>query len=486
MSRIVAALRKVTKAYPGVLACRSVSIEFRSGEIHAILGENGAGKSTLVKMLAGLVQPDEGNLEVAGRAVRLNTPRKARDFGIGVVHQQGTLIDSLTVDENLRLVNGIDRGSSNAAVALIADDLLRRRVESLSPRERRLVEIHRLLSLKPDLLVLDEPTAALTPQESDMLFEDLRRLAAQGLAVLIVSHKLPEIVKHAPATTILKRGVVTERIPAGQVTIDRLLQAFGNGAAGGAYYGSRPKKPQFGGTIVELRNASWRATDGEQIHGLNFTAKRREIVGLAGHPRSGCSALLSLLAVERRPTQGTLSWMTKGPPQVGFIPSDRNAEGGIPSFSIAQNLALRRRHLLGRGLSFWRNDALDSFAQEMIRKFNIVPTDPSARLSSLSGGNLQKMILAREIDSGTDLLLADNPLAGLDLNSAAFVRARLREQAESGAAVIIYSPELEDLIGLADRVVVLSKGQAVATLEGQEITDERIGRALLTGSAQRG
>jgi ABC-type uncharacterized transport system ATPase subunit len=494
MSRVVAALRNVTKAYPGVLACQQVSVEFHNGEIHALLGENGAGKSTIVKILAGLIKPDAGTVEIGGRAIRLSGPQASRGSGVGVVHQAGSLISTLTVRENL-LIGRLYRAKGKDH---LANEKLRNRfrididpdrlVRDLSPSERQLIEVYRLLCQNVTILVLDEPTATLSPQESDLLFQELRTIADAGYTVVVISHKLPEIVANSDRFTILKKGRVIARIDRANATTETLttLLSYNNSRDAGHPNLAKAEvdaAPEQDGVIARFNRLSTspKGSRKSPLCNVDLSFRRNEILGIAGRPDSGASTIFEILYGSPVPiTHGSVDWIGTDAKaanrKIGFIPADRLGSGTIADFTIAENLALRRRTLLG-----WRgrkSNALRGFADALIDEFAIQPPNPELKVQNLSGGNLQKVLLAREVNYAEDIFLAISPLAGLDLKAVSFVQKVLREKAASGACVIVHSDDIDELVSLADRIIVVSRGRIVEELVGGEITREAIGLAL--------
>jgi simple sugar transport system ATP-binding protein len=503
MAQVVAALREVIKAYPGTLASSGVSIEFRSGEVHALLGENGAGKSTLVKILAGLVQPNAGTIEVAGTPVRFGSARAARAAGIGVVHQAGSLIASMTVKENLllskpRLKKGrtVETGSPMRP-AFPLNIPANRLVRDLSPRERQLIEIYRLLEQHVSLLVLDEPVATLSAQESDLLFRELRLLADAGYAVVVVSHKLPELLKHADRFTVLRKGQVVARLSHSEATPERvvaLLNEPGTPARPELFAlraaGRQPPVCANCVSTVELPlmrfckvSTAPSLAQEKPLQELDLTLWRGEILGITGRPGSGAVNILKLLGGEPLAiTSGHLEWPERngtlrpvtGISRIGVIPADRLADGVIAGLTVGENLALRRRHLF----SVLKKKRRGRFAAEMIRRYDIRPASQDAPVGNLSGGNMQKVLLAREMEYADELLLATNPTVGLDIGSTEFVLRMLSEKAANDVCVVIQSDDLDELLAIASRIVVISDGRCVAELAGQQLTREAVGSAL--------
>ena len=490
MREIVAALRNVTKAYPGCVAVRNLTIEFRKGEIHALVGENGAGKSTIVKMLAGLLRPDGGTLEINGKYGFLTSARAALKEGIGVVHQSGSLIETLTVGENLRL------GSLYApAQQEFNDDLcfdarpqfpITKLVSQLTPRECQLVEIYRLLIQRARLLILDEPTAILAPQESRLLFIDLMSLAEKGFTIIVVSHRLGELVGFCDRFTVLRNGRIAAEFDRAEATLERLLDALEDPE--NRSFDRRSTSDLDPSSLKENQEPLVSFVDvallpGKSPQRSDFKFYPGEIVGIAGRPGSGAENVLKLLQQRSVPTsRGRLIWhRTKknaGELNIGYAPCDRQTRGIIPALTIGENLLLRRRNLLGSLLSRKRRWLRDQFLSNTIHDFQIRPSNPNRVAGAMSGGNAQKLLIAREIEHAKALLLVESPTAGLNISAAAFVVQKLREKSKQGTCVVVYSEDLDEMVQLSDRVLVFGYGKLIRELSGVEITTQNLGLAI--------
>jgi ABC-type uncharacterized transport system ATPase subunit len=490
MTEVVAALRGVKKAYPRVLAAQDITVEFRYGEIHALVGENGAGKSTLVKILGGLLKPNSGKVEVNGQAMRFHNPRAALAAGIGVVHQSGSLIETLTVGENLRLgkiyaPKSISHKLNIEHLSFIREISEDQLVDALGPRERQLVEIQRLLLQRINLLVLDEPTSALSSQESTLLFSQLRLLAKAGCAIVVVSHKLPELIANCDRFTVLQKGRVVAHLHRSVVSAERLVklmsgpdiptQVFRQKPATGPLHPIAQEPAIRFQRVCTASSSKYEMT----LRHLNLEIRRGEILGLVGRPGSGTTNILKILRGERVAiSSGRIEWGQTDRQAVGYIPAQRMTSGTIASFTVGENLALRRRHFLGRlGTPSWRKQRHD-FVNSLIRRFDVRPANEDVLVGALSGGNAQKVLVAREMDFSKSLLLAMSPTAGLDVGSAFFVYKALREKASTGSCVVVHSDDLDEIIYLADRLVVIAEGRCILELTGQQITREEIGLAL--------
>jgi simple sugar transport system ATP-binding protein len=500
MSQVVAALREVTKVYPATLAARNISVEFLRGEVHALVGENGAGKSTLVKILAGIIQPDSGIIEVNGQRRRLGSPRVSLAAGIGVVHQVGSLIETLTVRENLKLGRMFapqtdhDLDLNQTLPVLTPDIHLGNFVNQLSPRQRQLVEIHRLLLQKARLLVLDESTSTLSPQESNLLFNDLSLLAKAGYAVVVVSHKLPELLLHCHRFTVLRKGRVVGRVDREKATVQSLIKLFSDAKTSVSPVPSKVVKPSglsgpatatHGNELVRIKGVCTDHNSGEpSLLGLDLVLRRGEILGIAGRPGSGATSVVKILRREALPlAAGSVEWgqdfeSDGSDHKIGYVPADRMNRGMIGDLTTGENLMLRQRHFFGRIRSRKHREERRKFLKLLIQDFDIRPSDPDRMLNTLSGGNTQKALLAREAEYSQTVLIVESPTAGLDIGSADFVWRLLRQKAENGASVVVRSDDLDELAELSDRVVVFSAGRCVAELFRGQITTEALGMAL--------
>jgi len=473
----------IEKAFvPGRPVLEAVDLDVVPGEIHALLGENGAGKSTLMNVLIGLVQPDAGRVEVAGREIPLARfgPAEAARSGIAMVHQHSTLVASMSVEENLCFGDPrsgflFDRHRAGRRLWELSREFglqvqLGARVQDLSVGQRQRAEILRALDRGARVLILDEPTAALTPAETEALFPALRRLRESGCGVLFISHKLDEIESLADRVTVMRRGRVVTSLPGsaldahelGRLMLGRDLPPLPRRTA---------RVPEDAAPVMRLRAlcaAGLRASS--RLRSLELTVHAGEIVGVAGIDGNGQRELEEVLAGVRPIASGALeiggevvhpavrSLRARG---VAHLSGDRERAGLVPGFSLAENWILKTSHDDAR---FFRRGLLDAAAaraaaREAIARYAIVPPDPDADVSTLSGGNAQKLAVARELDGHPRLLVAVNPTRGLDVGSARFVHERLLALRESGGGVLLVSTELDEVLALADRVVALVRGE---------------------------
>ena len=485
------ALRGITKRYPAVVANDAIDLTVQAGEIHALLGENGAGKSTLMKIIYGAVHPDAGEVRFNGQLVDIRGPQQARALGISMVFQHFSLFDTLSVAENVWLGLGSDLSLGQveqritekaAAYGLEVDP--QRPVHTLSVGERQRVEIIRALLGDPQLLILDEPTSVLTPAAVQRLFEVLQRLASQGCSIVYISHKLHEIRALCSACTVLRGGRVTG-------TCDPRVES--SASLSRLMIGSDPPqlqhRPQAAGAVaLSVRGLSVARADpfGTDLQDINLQLHAGEILGVAGVSGNGQRELLACLSGEdRRSPPGTIALGSKDVStasaaqrrQLGlhFVPEERLGRGAVPGMSLALNTLLTRSEPIERG--WWINRSrLRSLAQGLIKRYDVRTGGPDSLAQSLSGGNLQKFIVGREIDAQPSVLIVAQPTWGVDVGASAQIRAALLALRDAGTAVLVISEELDELFELADRLVVMSKGQLSPPMPRAQATTERIGQ----------
>ena len=486
-------VRAVSKRYPAVLANDRVSLSVQPGEIHAVLGENGAGKSTLMKIIYGAVQPDGGELRWNGVPVRLPDPQAARALGISMVFQHFALFDTLTVAENVWL--GLDRTASLSDVRRRIGDMSaryglpldpERPVHTLSVGERQRVELLRALSSEPQLLILDEPTSVLTPQAVQALFATLRSIAARGCAILYISHKLDEVRALCTACTILRGGRLVGSVDPRQTSTADLSRLM----IGKEPPAIQARRGQAGETVLEVDSLSLPARDafGVALDRVSLSVQAGEIVGIAGVSGNGQQELLAALSGEDaradaaairlagRPI-GRMGPRARRALGLAFVPEERLGRGAVPVHSLSLNMLLtRERHAVGNSMLGWLSPArLAGLAAGVIERFSVKAAGPVAAAASLSGGNLQKFIVGREIDAAPRCLIVAQPTWGVDVGAAALIHDELVRLSEQQTAILLISEELDELFTLCDRLYVMARGRLSPAMASGDITMERIG-----------
>ena len=501
------ALRGITKRFPAVVANDHVDFEAAEGEVHALLGENGAGKTTLSNILTGLYRPDEGEILLAGRPVDFHSPRDAIAAGIAMVHQHFRLVSPFTVAENVVLGDQRDVGRSffvrPRAIEARVEELSRRyglavdpraRIWQLSVGEQQRVEVLKALYQDARILILDEPTAVLTPQEADVLFETVRAMAADGRTVIFISHKLHEVKAVADRVTVLRRGRSVATVPASEAT-PRSLAALMVGRE--VEIGRRHHdRPPVGDAVLEL-DGVW--ADGDRgvpaVKDVSLCVRSGEIVAVAGVAGNGQRELAETIVGMRAATKGTVKIngrpVRSGDPRsaisarVAYVPEDRLGTGVAPGLSIASNVVLKsyRRSPVSRG-PFLRFARIRDLADRAIDKYDVRTSGCQVPAWQLSGGNVQKVVLAREFSGEPAVLIAASPTRGLDVSSIETVHSYLREAAATGVGVLLLSEDLDEILALADRIAVMYEGSIAGEREAESATVEELGLLMAGGQEQ--
>jgi ABC-type uncharacterized transport system ATPase subunit len=497
-------LRGITKRFPGVLANDDIDFDLRRGEVHALLGENGAGKSTLMSILYGLYTPDSGEILMNGTPAPIHSPRDAIELGIGMVHQHFMLIPVMTVTENIVLA----QEPKHAAVLLDYDAAAQRvrelstsfglavdpnaRIEKITVGQQQRVEILKALYRGAEILILDEPTAVLTPQEAKELFAIIDNLKEQGKSVVFITHKLNEVLAVADRITVLRRGKRVETIPREGATEAGLARSM----VGREVLLRVEKKPgQPGKPLLEAEDLVVRDDRGlEAIRGVSFNVRSGEILGIAGVDGNGQTELIDALTGLRHSAGGhirvagnDLSRATARQALdagMGHIPEDRHRRGLILDFNLAENLVLHDYGKEPFSRLGWINPrGWFRWARGLLQEFDVRGGGPTTRGGSLSGGNQQKVVIAREVSRDPSVLIAAQPTRGLDVGAIEFVHRRLVEQRDAGKAVLLVSLELEEILSLSDRILVLYEGQIVAEFP-PDVSEEEVGIAMTGGRSR--
>ncbi|MFD2238387.1 ABC transporter ATP-binding protein [Aureimonas populi] len=490
-------LLSISKRYPGVVANDSISFSVAPGAIHALLGENGAGKSTLVKIIYGVQKADEGAILFDGREVEIASPRQARSLGLAMVFQHFCLFEAMTVLENIAL--GMDEPPPGRELEARVREVLahyklaldpHRIVHTLSVGERQRIEIVRALLVSPKLLIMDEPTSVLTPQEVEELFATLRQLAAEGCSILYISHKLDEIKALCSTATILRGGRVVATCDPARETARSMAEMM------------------IGGNLKDVQRRGWRAFGeprltveglsapgeppfGTSLKDIALQVRSGEIFGIAGVAGNGQGELFEVLSGEKMQgvagsirigEEETVSQGVSARRRLGLasVPEERNGHAAVPAMSLAENaiLSARGRARLSSG-GLLRTGAARDFAASVISAFSVKATGPNAAAGSLSGGNLQKFIMGREIGQDPAVLIVSQPTWGVDAGAAAFIRQAMADLAEKGAAILVISQDLDELLSICDRIAVINEGRLSKAMDVGAVSIEELG--LLMG-----
>ncbi|MGB7318812.1 MAG: ABC transporter ATP-binding protein [Planktotalea sp.] len=491
MSDPLLRLSGLTKAYPGVIANSDVSFDIHKGEVHALLGENGAGKSTLVKMIYGLVKPDSGSMTLNGAPFAPPAPSAARQSGVAMVFQHFSLFDALNVAENIAL--GMENAPKQRDLAAKIKEVSHQyglpldpymRVGDLSAGERQRVEIIRCLLQNPKLLIMDEPTSVLTPQEVEILFKTLRQLKSEGTAILYISHKLEEIRSLCDTATILRLGKKVATCTPADTSAKELAEMM----VGETLHVPERATGEFGETLLSVKNLSLPAPTefGTALKNVGFEVRAGEILGVGGVAGNGQDELLGALSGEVASAAGSVSLkgqdISKLGPQarraLGVLaaPEERLGHAAVPDMSLSENAMLSaaiRKNMVSSGFLNW-GKARD-FADEVIKAFDVRTPSAANAARSLSGGNLQKFVIGREVLQDPDVLVVNQPTWGVDASAAAAIRQSLMDLAEKGAALVVISQDLDELMEISDHFAALNEGRLSAIRPVQGLTVEEIG-----------
>ena len=487
----------ITKEFPGIRANDDITLQLRRGEIHALLGENGAGKSTLMSVLFGMYQPEEGEIRKNGKKVKINDPNDATALGIGMVHQHFKLVDVFTVLDNIIL------GAETTKLGFVQRKEARRKVEELSERYglkvdldamvedisvgmQQRVEILKMLYRDNEILIFDEPTAVLTPQEIDELMSTMREFAKEGKSILFISHKLNEIMAVADRCTVLRKGKYVGTVN----TADTNKQELSNMMVGRPVQLEVKKKPAEPGEVimsVENLRVPSKIHKGDAVKGVSFDVRAGEIVCIAGIDGNGQTELIHGITGLEKLSGGSITLCgknithsnihNKSAAGMSHIPEDRHKNGLVLDFSLEQNLVLQRyREKRFQRYGFIKKDAVREYAEKLIEQFDVRSGQGAVTTArSMSGGNQQKAIIAREIDRDKPLMVAVQPTRGLDVGAIEYIHSQIVAQRDSGKAVLLVSLELDEVMSLSDRILVMYEGEIVGQLDPKKTNIQELG-----------
>ncbi len=492
-------LRNITKTFGNVIANDDVSIKVQKSTIHAIVGENGAGKSTIMRIAYGFYKADSGEIFVDGDQVEIRNPHDAISRGIGMVHQHFMLVDTMTVAENIILgaetgsAANLDLEKANRDILSLSNELRlgvnpKAFIEDLSVGQQQRVELLKALYRNAEILILDEPTAVLSPQEVDEFFGILRRMKGQGKTIIIITHKLDEVLAISDEVLVMRDGKSVGNVKTAETSAKDLARMIV-----GRDVLLRVDKSDAvrGDTILDVRSLSVSGKHGEAVRGVSFTVSAGEIVGVAGIEGNGQTELIEALSGLSTATSGRVEFagkdVTNRSPRelkelgVAHIPEDRHKRGLLPHTNLAENSILGvhyRPPVAAAG--FMNNTAIDQRVNKIIKNFDVRPPDPTLPAKSLSGGNQQKLIIGREFDLNPKLLLVAQPTRGVDIGAIEFIHRKLIELRDAGSAVLLVSAELEEVTALADRLLIIREGKIVGEVDPKAASTEEIG-LMMTG-----
>lgn len=493
-------VRNIKKAFGDCVANEDVSLSVKKGTIHAIVGENGAGKSTVMKVVYGFYRPDSGEVLVDGKPVQIRNPHDAIALGIGMVHQHFMLVDTMTVAENIILgaetgsVVNLDLDQAEREIKALSDELKlgvdpSAYIEDLSVGAQQRVELLKALYRDAELLILDEPTAVLTPQEVEDFFGILRRMKAQGKTIIIITHKLDEVLAVSDEVTVMRDGRnVGHKLTSETSAADLARMIVGREVL--LRVEKTDASPQA--TVLELQNVSVDGKHGVSVDDVSFTVRAGEIVGIAGIEGNGQTELIEALAGLRKVRHGTISFDGKSTTNqsarqlkelgIAHIPEDRHKRGLLLNSDLAENaiLGVHYRPPVSSASGLMNGDAIGRRVNEIIERFDVRPANPELNAMALSGGNQQKLIIGREFELNPKLLLVSQPTRGVDIGAIEFIHRKLIELRDSGSAILLVSAELEEVTSLADRLLVIRDGKIVGEVDPKTTSKEDIG-LLMTG-----
>lgn len=498
-------MRGITKIFPGTVANDNVDFDLRKGEVHVLLGENGAGKTTLMNILYGLYEPEKGEIYVNGEKVKIKNPSDAIKLGIGMVHQHFMLVNNFTVAQNIILGSeptkglAINEKEAKKKVQELADkygfnvkpdDL----IEDITVGQQQKVEILKALYRGAEILILDEPTAVLTPQEIEELAGIFKNLTQQGKSIILITHKLKEIMNMSDRVTIVRRGKLIDVVNTGDTNIDELAEMM---VGRKVSLKVDKNEAEVGETFVKIENL--KALDHRRIEilkGINLDIKKGEILGIAGVDGNGQSELIEILTGLRKSSSGkimigdkeitTLSSAEINKLNIGHVPEDRHKRGLVLKFSLVENSILgRQKDKEFRKGALLNYKAIRSHCNKLIKEFDVRTPNEDVFAGSLSGGNQQKLIVAREISKNPDFIIVAQPTRGLDVGAIEYIHRRLIEERDKGRAVLLVSSELDEVMNLSDRIAVIYDGKIMDILDAKNVTEMELGILMAGGSLNK-
>ena len=489
-------MEAISKSFPGVQALQDVTFEVDRGEIHALVGENGAGKSTLMKILTGALARDEGAISLHGQPVEIDTPSDAQALGISMIHQELSLIPYLTVGQNIylgreprgRLPGFIRWGTLYDQAQELLDRLnmdveARTEVVGLRIAQQQMVEVAKALSLNADLIAMDEPTSALTERETDVLFEVMRSLRAEGVSIIFISHRLEEVFEIADRVTVLRDGQLIGTSPIAELDEDRVVQMMVGRELGEMYPKAEVERQEL---VLEANDLH----DGRELHGVSLKLYRGEILGIAGLVGAGRTALAEMLFGIRPAVSGEVRVEDKpvrisSPGEairlgMGFVPEDRKLQGLFMNMAVRENIMLSALDTVSRW-GFVNSSKADRLAKEEVERLDIRTPSLRQRVRNLSGGNQQKVIIARWLTLKPGVLILDEPTRGIDVGAKAEIHALMDQLAQEGVGVLMISSELPEVLGVSDRILVMHEGRVTGEFSRSQATQDEIMRAATGG-----
>ncbi|NLN48845.1 MAG: ABC transporter ATP-binding protein [Clostridiales bacterium] len=494
-------MKGIGKSFPGVRANDNIDLEIKKGEIHVLLGENGAGKSTLMNILYGLYTPDEGEIFVKGKEVKISNPNVAISLGIGMVHQHFMLVPPFTVAENIVLGSEPKKGLMLDLDKAIKDvkELSNKyelhvdpyaKIQDISVGMQQRVEILKTLYRGAEILILDEPTAVLTPQEIEELGIILKSLVKEGKSIILITHKLKEVMSMSDVVTIIRRGKVIDTLETSETNIEELAEKM---VGRKVNLNVEKKEAKLGDSVLRVNGVKAMDNRGlEAVKGVSFEVKSGEILGIAGVDGNGQNELVQTITGLRKATEGELiinneDITNKSPKEIieagiGYIPEDRHNRGLILSFSLSENAILGDH----RNKVFKKRLGLDykkirEYSKRLIKEFDVRTPSEKVYAKALSGGNQQKLIIAREFDREPSLLVASQPTRGLDVGAIEYVHKRLLEQRDKGKGILLVSLELDEILSLSDRIAVMYDGKIVGIVDAKDATEIQLGIMMAGG-----